>query len=100
MNEPRNDGPFESWVDLKSTLAPLIDYVGRYFLPWSQANALALAGGAADFSVDLPGGAYVQAPQKYHAKSLAVLRAKYAAASADVGLRAILEAAGALPYLI
>ncbi len=99
MNEPRNDGPFETWTELKPTLEPLVAYIGRYFLPWSQANALALAAGAADFSVDLPGGAYVQAPQKYHAKSLSVLRAKYEAASSDAGLRAILEAAEAIPYL-
>jgi hypothetical protein len=74
-------------------------YIVRYFLPWSQANAQALAAGAGELSVDLPGGAYVQAPQKYHAKSLAVLRAKYAEARADPGLRKILESAGAAPFL-
>lgn len=99
MNEPHNEGPFETWANLAPTLKPLIAYIARYFLPWSQANARALAAGAADFSVDLPGGAYVQAPQKYHAKSLSVLRAKYAEASADAGLCAILEAAGATPFL-
>ena len=70
MLEPRADGPFETWASLAPTLTPLLAYVGRYFLPWSKANAAALAAGEPEFSVDLPGGAYVQAPQKYHAKSL------------------------------
>ena len=99
MNEPRDDGPFESWARLEPTLAPLIAYIGRYFLPWSEANALALATGASDFSIDLPGGAYVQAPQKYHAKSLAALRARYAQAGDSAPLRAILEAGGCMSYL-
>ncbi|HYD44547.1 MAG TPA: glutathione S-transferase family protein [Phenylobacterium sp.] len=99
MLEPRNDGPFEDWASLASTMAPLIAYVGRYFLPWSTANAKALAEGAEAFTVDLPGGAYVQPPQKYHAKSLAVLRAKYAAAKAAPGLAAILAEAGCTPHL-
>jgi glutathione S-transferase len=99
MNEPRNEGPFETWEQLQPTLEPLIAYVGRYFLPWSQANAEALAAGRTEFSVELPGGAYAQAPQKYHARSLAALREKYAAAKGDPKLDAILRATGCTPYL-
>lgn len=99
MLEPRNDGPFEDWASLAPTMAPLIAYVGRYFLPWSVANAKALADGTETFTVDLPGGAYVQPPQKYHAKSLAVLRGKYAAVKDDAQLAAILGAAGCTPHL-
>ena len=98
MVEPRDDGPFESWEALEPTLAPILAYVGRYFLPWSDANARALAEGAAEFSVELAGEAYVQPPQKYHAKSLAVLRARRAAVS-DPRLAAILEGAGCAPWL-
>ena len=94
MLAPRNDGPWESWASLAPTLAPLLAYVGRYFLPWSRANAAALAAGEAEFSVDLPGGAYVQAPQKYHAKSLEALRARHAAAAGNAELAAVLAAAG------
>lgn len=94
MLEPRDDGEFETWPSLAPTLAPLLAYVGRYFLPWSEANAAALAAGAAEFSVDLPGGVYVQAPQKYHAKSLAALKARYAEAPRDTDLGAILARAG------
>lgn len=99
MLEPRNDGPFEAWPALASTLSPLLAYIGRYFLPWSQANADALAIGAADFSIALPGGAYVQPPQKYHAKSLAVLKARYAAAPDKATLDPILAEAGCLEAL-
>jgi glutathione S-transferase len=98
MLEPRNDGPFETWEALAPTLMPALAYIGRYFLPWTTANAQALAEGAESFSVDLAGTAYVQPPQKYHAKSLAVLRAKRAAVS-DPKLAAILAEAGCEPFL-
>lgn len=98
MMEPRDDGPFETWESLQPTLAPILAYVGRYFLPWSQANADALAAGHESFSVDLAGRAYVQPPQKYHVKSLAALKARYAAARTD-RLDAILDAADCKRWL-
>ena len=97
--EPRNDGPFEGWDSLKETLAPLLANAGAFFLPWSRANSDALEAGAESFSVDLPGGAYVQGPQKYHARSLVALRQKYAAAKDAPGLDAILAKTGCLPWL-
>ncbi|MCG9915585.1 MAG: glutathione S-transferase family protein [Phenylobacterium sp.] len=98
MLEPRNDGPFESWEALAPTLKPVLAYIGRYFLPWTTANATALAEGAESFTVDLAGKAYVQPPQKYHAKSLAIIRAKRAAVS-DPELAAILAETGCEPWL-
>jgi len=99
MLEPRVDGDFERWESLKPTLMALLAYVGRYFLPWSAANAAALAAGEAEFSVELAGQAYAQPPQKYHAKSLAALKARYAAVADDVELAAILAEAGCLSFL-
>ena len=81
------------------TPSPLLAYVGRYFLPWTTANAKALEAGEANFIVELPGGDYAQAPQKYHARSLAALKAKYAAARGAIGLSDILVAAGCLENL-
>lgn len=98
MLEPRDDGPIETWDSLSPTLKPVVAYVGRYFLPWSAANARALTEGRAEFSVDLAGKAYVQPPQKYHAKSLVVIRAKRAAVN-DPKLTAILAETGCEPYL-
>ena len=97
--EPHNEGPFESWDSLKETLTPLLANAGAFFLPWSHANALALETGEESFSVDLPGGAYAQGPQKYHARSLIALRQKYRAAEGAPGLEALLAETGCLPYL-
>lgn len=99
MTNPRDDGPFEDWPALAPTLAPLLAYVGRYFLPWSHANAEALARGEPEFAVDLAGRRYVQPPQKYHAKSLTALRDKHRAVASDAGLKAVLDAAGCTPFL-
>ncbi len=99
MMEPREDGPFETWESLAPTLKPLLAYVGRYFLPWTAANARALEAGEAEFTVDLPGGAYTQPPQKYHARSLGVLRARYAAVADNAALKAILDETGCTPWL-
>ena len=98
MIDPRNDGPFETWGTLEATLRPLLAYVGDYFLPWSDANTRALQMGASDFSVELPGGPYVQPPQKYHAKSLAALKARRARVS-DPALGKILADTGCAEWL-
>ncbi|WP_293351060.1 glutathione S-transferase family protein [Phenylobacterium sp.] len=99
MMEPRVDGAFESWDSLKPTLAPLLAYIGRYFLPWSTANAAALLEGDPEFTIELAGQGYTQSPQKYHAKSLAALRARYAPLAGDVGLAEILRESNCLPFL-
>jgi len=99
MTEPRNDGPFESWDCLQPTLEPLLRDAGEFFLPWSTANAAALMAGEESFSVTLGGKAYVQGPQKYHARSLNALRGRYAAVGEKSALDPILEATGCLAYL-
>jgi glutathione S-transferase len=100
MLEPKREGDFETWAALEPTLAPLLArHVGRLFLPWSDANAKAIATGAEEFSVELDGRSWTQKPQKYHARSLAALRRRYAAASGAAGLDPILEAADCLRWL-
>lgn len=99
MIEPRNDGAFESWPSLAPTLAPLLAYAGRTFLPWSVANAEALQAGRESFTVDLAGRSYTQGPQKYHAKSLAALREKYRGLTDTAALDPILEAADCRRHL-
>ena len=99
MLDPKAEGPFEPWTKLAPTLAPfLTEQVGRRFLPWSHANAVAIAGGAEEFTVELAGKAWTQKPQKYHAKSLAELRRRHAAA-ASPELDALLDRAGCLRWL-
>lgn len=94
---PSDEGEFESWSTLESTLAPFLkSQVGDLFCPWTVANAAAMAAGDEEFSVELAGKTFTQQPQKYHAKSLAVLRKRYAEAASTEGLDAILESAGCL----
>ncbi len=100
MLEPKAEGDFEDWAALEPTLMPLLErQVGRLFLPWSDANAKALEAGQEEFSVELDGRTWTQKPQKYHARSLAAIRKKYAAIDDARALDPILEAAGCLRWL-
>ena len=100
MQDPRAQGPFETWESLGPTLSPILaEEVGTRFLPWSDANARALADGAETFTVALAGEAWTQAPQRYHARSLKVLRDKYAAVGDRSALDPILDETGCLPRL-
>jgi len=100
MLAPEARGDFEAWESLEPTLQPLLatEVAGR-FLPWSTANARAIAAGEAEFSVDIDGRPFSQGPQKYHAKSLAALKARYAAAERSPALEAVLEASGCSAWL-
>jgi len=100
MLAPKVEGDFEAWLGLEPTLMPLLaSQVGGLFLPWSDANAAALAAGGEEFTVELPSGTWTQKPQKYHARSLQALRGRYAAVSDKRALDPILEKAGCLRWL-
>jgi glutathione S-transferase len=94
---PRSEGDFETWARLEPTLMPILtEQVGRLFMPWTLANEKAIAAGEEEFSVTLGGHVWTQKPQKYHARSLGMLRAKYAAVPDKAALDTVLEAAGCL----
>jgi hypothetical protein len=100
MLDPKNDGPFEPWSALAPTLEPLLrDDVAARFLPWTKANATALAAGDASFAVDLGGRRFEQETQKYHARSFAALAKRYAAVADKRELDAILERTGCRAWL-
>lgn len=100
MLGPRAEGDFEPWAQLAPTLTPLLhDEIGAVFLPWSTANAAALAAGEKTFGVTIDGKPFSQETQKYHAKSLAALKARYAAVADKAALDPILEAAGCRQWL-
>jgi glutathione S-transferase len=100
MLEPKAEGGFESWDSLAPTLEPLLEKeIAGLFLPWSDANSRALAAGKPEFTVELEGQAFTQRPQKYHAKSLAVLRQRYAAVRDRTILDEILEKTSCLAWL-
>lgn len=100
MLSPQVEGPFEEWSALAPTLLPLLrEEVGGLFLPWSVANAAAIAADEKTFSVPLAGVVWQQEPQKYHARSLAEIRRKFAVAKASPGLEGILAESGCLAFL-
>ena len=97
---PRAEGDFESWAALKPTLEPILSrQVGGKFMPWTLANEKCLAEGREEFSVRLGDDAWTQKPQKYHARSLSMLRAKYAEAADKAALDPVLSTAGCLQGL-
>jgi glutathione S-transferase len=100
MLEPKARGGFERWETLAPTLEPFIErQIARLFLPWSDANAVAIESGVEHFEVELDGARFDQKPQKYHAKSLAALRARYRAVADKSALDPILERTGCLRWL-
>jgi len=97
---PRAEGAFEAWSTLEPTLAPILKrQVGGRFMPWTLANEKTLAEGKPEFSVTLGDEVWRQRPQKYHVRSLAMLRAKYAAIEDKAALDPVLERAGCLAGL-
>ncbi|MBW2396387.1 MAG: glutathione S-transferase family protein [Deltaproteobacteria bacterium] len=100
MLDPKSEGEFEPWSALEPTLMLLLEkQVGGLFLPWSEANRKALEAGEEEFTVALASGEWTQKPQKYHARSLAKLRERYAAVSNKDELDPVLERAGCLRWL-
>ena len=103
MLNPDNQGDFEDWTSVATDAAAAIGGSSGWacFLPWSVANAQAIADRDDEFDVTLKGKRWTQKPQKYHARSLAVLRAKYAErdVAADQELDEVLSATGCKEYL-
>jgi hypothetical protein len=100
MLAPDAHGELEPWEALAPTLEPLLrDEVAGRFLPWSSANAQALARGEAEFEVELGGRPFRQQTQKYHARSLAALKQRHQAVRDRGALDAVLERTGCLAWL-
>jgi glutathione S-transferase len=100
MLQPRVEGGWDSWSSLRWGIGRLLEAeVAGLFLPWSAANAAALEKGETTLSVTLKGRPFSQQPQKYHARSLAEIRRKYAAARNAAGLDAILSSTGCKRWL-
>jgi glutathione S-transferase len=100
MLDPTAQGDFEPWPKLEPTLLPFLrDEVGGVFFPWSLANAKAIAAGAGEMRCTIDGKPFAQEPQKYHAKSLGALRARWGQVADRATLDPILERAGCLAPL-
>jgi glutathione S-transferase len=100
MLAPKPQGDFEPWSALAATLEPLLaQEVAGLFLPWSTANARALAAEQAEFEVSLEGHPFQQQTQKYHARSLAALKQRYAKVADKSALDPVLARTGCLAWL-
>lgn len=100
MEDPPALADIAPLVDVLPSLVRLLrEEVAGCFLPWADANAKALAAGQPRFTVHIDGVDFSQETQKYHAKSLAELRRKFAAASGNSALVAVLAETGCLPWL-
>ena len=97
---PKAESKFETWSALEPTLMPILTkQVGTQFMPWTCANEKALLEKQEEFNVTLGDKIWTQKPQKYHARSLGMLRAKYAGVADKAALDPVLEAAGCLAGL-
>src|ERR1700676_4322554 len=97
---PKAESKFETWSALEPTLMPILTkQVGTQFMPWTCANEKALLEKQEEFNVTLGDNIWTQKPQKYHARSLGMLRAKYAGVVDKAALDPVLEAAGCLAGL-
>jgi glutathione S-transferase len=96
---PKAIGGFEAWPALSPTLMPILTRQVSQFMTWTVANEKALNEGKDEFSVQLRDKVWVQKPQRYHARSLAMLRAKYAAVPDKAALDEVLQNTGCLAGL-
>jgi glutathione S-transferase len=97
---PHAEGGFEPWAALAPTLMPILKtQVGGKFMPWTLANEKSLAEGREEFSVRLGEEVWTQKPQKYHARSLMMLRTKYADVADKTALDLVLAEVGCLEGL-
>ena len=102
MLQPKLEGEFESWESLEATLMPFLKQeLADVFMPWLEANNKALAKGEKELSVKIKGKDFthsVGSPQKYHAKSFAMLLEEYNDIPDKTKLDAVLQEAGLINY--
>ena len=102
MLQPKLEGEFESWESLEATLMPILKQeLADVFMPWLEANNKALAKGEKELSVKIKGKDFthsVGSPQKYHAKSFAMLLEEYNNIPDKTKLDAVLQEAGLINY--
>ena len=102
MLHPKLEGKFESWENLEATLMPILKQeLADVFMPWLEANNKALAKGEKELSVKIKGKDFthsVGSPQKYHAKSFAMLLEEYNDIPDKTKLDAVLQEAGLINY--
>lgn len=92
------DGAWHSVDDMRPAVDELLRFTARYYLPFLQANAQALADGNETVTLELVGRDYAQPAFKYQGKCYARLKELLRQTSSEA-LRDILQATGCLEYL-
>jgi glutathione S-transferase len=92
--------PAEPGAELSEPALDLLRVAAVFYLPYLEANELALANGRKEVAFQADGLAYRQTPFKYHAKCYRVLKDEFNALPAGPRARTIaaLERIGALAY--
>ncbi|MEL7480630.1 MAG: glutathione S-transferase family protein [Pseudomonadota bacterium] len=94
MDAPKAGGPFLPLTDLSGTLLPLFrDEIAVTYVPWADANALAITKRRKDVTIDLADGTLTQKPQRYAAKSWRVVKKAVEKLKKSDGLREFMAAA-------
>lgn len=92
MEAPKAGAPFAALGDLSATLLPIFrDEIAVTFLPWAEANSEAVSKRRKEISLDLADGVYVQATQRYAAKSWRLVQKAVAKLAKADGLKAFLK---------
>ncbi len=101
MLSPETTGDWEDWNELSATLMPLLKtQVGELYLPWALANAKALKGEEATFTVTLKGTEFTQDTMKYTGRSFQTLKNRFAALQNRQSLEDILLSVDCLKPLV
>jgi hypothetical protein len=92
------EGEWHSFAQLRGAVHSLLEFTARWYLPFLEANASALANGDEQVQVTLDGEVWQQAPFKYQAKCYDRLRKRLAEVD-SAPLRDLLAETGCLYYL-
>ena len=103
MLNPKEEGDYESWDSLSNTLMPILkEEVGEIFLPWTSEITKSMSEKKEELSLKIKGQEFkhsIGGPQKYHVKSLAVLKDKFHYFKGNQTLESILLEANCLNFL-
>ena len=103
MLNPKDEGDYEAWDSLSDTLMPILkEEVGEIFLPWTSEITKSMSEEKEELSVMIKGKEFkhsIGGPQKYHVKSLAVLKSKFDSFKGNQTLENILTETNCLRFL-
>ncbi len=92
------EGQWHEFSEMREAVSELLKFGAKYYLPFLQANAIAISEGLSTVSVELGGRSFEQPPFKYQVKCFDRLRKLLQSAPSDE-LRSLLADTGCLKFL-